>query len=86
MRAQERSDFDAIVIAGDLGGDAAEGLFSVSFARPAFRFAIPNIRSARGDIFFCGRSFCCVCGEDTSALLVERIDFISDPRTLTCGA
>jgi len=26
MRAQERNVFDAIVIAGDLGGDAVEGL------------------------------------------------------------
>ncbi len=31
MRAQEHNDFDAIVIAGDLGGDAAEGLFSILF-------------------------------------------------------
>ena len=29
MRAQERNDFDAIVIAGDLGGDAAERIFSI---------------------------------------------------------
>ncbi|SRR6266851_2124626 len=32
MRAQEHNDFDAIVIAGDLGGDAAEELFSILFA------------------------------------------------------
>ena len=36
MRAQERNDFDAIVIAGDFGGDAAEGLFSILFAWIAF--------------------------------------------------
>jgi len=29
MRAQERNVFDAIVIAGDLGGDAVEGLFGI---------------------------------------------------------
>lgn len=29
MRAQERNEFDAIVIAGDLGGDSVEGLFSI---------------------------------------------------------
>jgi predicted phosphodiesterase len=29
LRAQERNEFDAIVIAGDLGGDSATELFDV---------------------------------------------------------